>query len=72
MIGGRQRHVIETAGELERYAIKVIYIFIETVVAFFEVYILEDEKACCNAESKTSNVEEGINFIFQEVTESDL
>ena len=34
MIGGRQRHIVETAGELERYTVEIINIFIETVIDF--------------------------------------
>src|SRR5689334_23999887 len=72
MISCRKRYIIEAACEFKGYAIEVVDLFIEAVVAFFEVNVLKNKKTRGHAKRQTGYIQHGIDLIFQQVPECDL
>lgn len=62
----------QTACNLDRYAVEVGDIFMPAVIAKLEMDIEEDKKAGCHADSEPGYIDQGENFVFEQVAEGDL
>ena len=64
MIGGRKFDIVEAACEFQCYPVKAGQVFIEVVVAFFEMDVLKNEEAGRHAKGKAGDVQDRIDFVF--------
>jgi hypothetical protein len=61
-----------TAGKLNGYAVEAGDIFMPAVIAALEMDIQEDKKASCHADGKSGYIDQGEEFVFEEVPVGDL
>lgn len=62
----------QTACNLDRYAVEVGDIFMPAVIAELEMDIEEDKKAGRHPNGEPGYIDQGENFVFEQVPEGDL
>src|SRR4051812_12343708 len=72
MISDREGFIRKATAEFQGNAVNIGCFLIKPVKAFFEVDVLEDEKAGSQAKSQAKYVEERVYFVFKNVPESDF
>jgi hypothetical protein len=62
----------QTARHLDRYAVEVGDIFMPAVIAELEMNIKEDKKTGRHADGESGYINQGEDFVFEQVPEGDL